>query len=449
MKQPKRQRQRVPSNSSNQTTAPSADATRRAPQYRHAYEQLAVYPSTTEGEPLPAELRERMEHAFATDFQGVRIKTFDSEAEHRGVAAFARGNTVHFAPRQFEPGTPVGAEVIAHELAHVVQQRGGRVDALDASLEAEAEHAAAQVSANLTPDVSRRAASHAPPTVLEASPVVQAIGVGPADRGNWFDVTTTDGQRVNAVLVNINGGGWYDFSTPGPGGMVPVKVRGASNIHAAVAAPAAPAAPVAPAPHPMDAMSRLQRAHERGENRMVDAPPLGTRVDAPTPLGMTGLSRQRFDPSEPQSTTRLADFPGTQPPGATYSGWVNGLPQPMWMPMVNALVTGQPPVGMTPQQERQAASIVGTVQYSEPYRFAGASKIGRSAATQVAEGNANPNEFLDLFPMAQGGGAHYYQGILDGTRAMTAEDRTVLEDMSDSSDGDEVDYYPNPQDLHQ
>ena len=41
------------------------------------------------------------------------------------MAALAPGNDVQFAPGQFQPGTPGGQHLIAHEFAHVLQQRGG------------------------------------------------------------------------------------------------------------------------------------------------------------------------------------------------------------------------------------------------------------------------------------------------------------------------------------
>jgi hypothetical protein len=39
--------------------------------------------------------------------------------------AFTVGNDIFFPPGKYDPGSPAGRELIAHELAHVVQQRGG------------------------------------------------------------------------------------------------------------------------------------------------------------------------------------------------------------------------------------------------------------------------------------------------------------------------------------
>ncbi|MDQ4048465.1 MAG: DUF4157 domain-containing protein, partial [Actinomycetota bacterium] len=38
--------------------------------------------------------------------------------------AFTVGSDVFFAAGEYRPGTPAGDELIAHELTHVVQQRG-------------------------------------------------------------------------------------------------------------------------------------------------------------------------------------------------------------------------------------------------------------------------------------------------------------------------------------
>lgn len=77
------------------------------------------------GTTLPPSVRHEMEHAFAADFSGVRI--FVSHAATLGgVQSFASGNDIHFAPGTYNPYSQNGLTTIRHELAHVVQQRGGR-----------------------------------------------------------------------------------------------------------------------------------------------------------------------------------------------------------------------------------------------------------------------------------------------------------------------------------
>jgi hypothetical protein len=67
-----------------------------------------------------------MEHAFGARFDQVRVHE-GGEAQALGASAYTQGTDLHFAPGQYQPGTPQGQELIGHELAHVVQQREGRV----------------------------------------------------------------------------------------------------------------------------------------------------------------------------------------------------------------------------------------------------------------------------------------------------------------------------------
>ncbi len=80
------------------------------------------------GTSLPVETRGFMEHAFSTDFAGVRIHT-DSDAsamaESIQAKAFTYGEDIYFNAGGFNPQTDEGKELLAHELTHVIQQRNG------------------------------------------------------------------------------------------------------------------------------------------------------------------------------------------------------------------------------------------------------------------------------------------------------------------------------------
>jgi hypothetical protein len=79
------------------------------------------------GEPLPGQVRARMESAFAANFGGVRMHTDTIGARlanQLNARAFTVGTHVAFGRGEFRPGTVGGDALIAHELAHVVQQRG-------------------------------------------------------------------------------------------------------------------------------------------------------------------------------------------------------------------------------------------------------------------------------------------------------------------------------------
>ena len=61
------------------------------------------------------------------DLSDVRVHTDDTADQlNRSVSAkaFATGTDVYFAQNEYKPNTSDGDKLIAHELAHVVQQRG-------------------------------------------------------------------------------------------------------------------------------------------------------------------------------------------------------------------------------------------------------------------------------------------------------------------------------------
>jgi hypothetical protein len=79
------------------------------------------------GQRLPGDVRGRMESAFGTSFGDVRLHTDAAGArvsQRLNARAFTVGEHVAFGAGEFRPGTLVGDALIAHELAHVVQQGG-------------------------------------------------------------------------------------------------------------------------------------------------------------------------------------------------------------------------------------------------------------------------------------------------------------------------------------
>ena len=98
------------------------------------------------GKPLPQAVLAKMEAAFGADFAAVRVHV-GPQASRIGAVAFTTGNDLYFAPGRFQPDSVQGQQLIGHELAHVIQQRQGRVRApgsgvavvQDRMLEAEAD----------------------------------------------------------------------------------------------------------------------------------------------------------------------------------------------------------------------------------------------------------------------------------------------------------------------
>ena len=78
------------------------------------------------GRPLPDAVRGKMEAALGADFSNVRVHV-GPQAERIGAIAFTVGSDIYFAPGRYQPDTMHGQQLLGHELAHVVQQRSGRV----------------------------------------------------------------------------------------------------------------------------------------------------------------------------------------------------------------------------------------------------------------------------------------------------------------------------------
>ena len=79
------------------------------------------------GHPLYTDLRASMEARFGHDFSQVRVHD-DQEsaaaADNLGAAAYTTGSDIVFSAGRYQPDTATGRGLVAHELAHVVQQAG-------------------------------------------------------------------------------------------------------------------------------------------------------------------------------------------------------------------------------------------------------------------------------------------------------------------------------------
>jgi hypothetical protein len=99
-----------------------------APHIAPAGSQPSQVTGDQPGAPLDAPTRRFMEARLGHDFTDVRVHT-DAEAvaSARGVdaKAYTVGSDLVFDAGRYAPHTPAGRRLIAHELAHVVQQRGG------------------------------------------------------------------------------------------------------------------------------------------------------------------------------------------------------------------------------------------------------------------------------------------------------------------------------------
>ncbi|MDJ0679268.1 MAG: DUF4157 domain-containing protein [Xenococcaceae cyanobacterium MO_167.B52] len=74
------------------------------------------------GQSLPEKTRSFMESRFGHDFSQVRVHTDPQAAQDLNARAFTRRQDIYFGAGQYQPHTPGGQQLLAHELTHVVQQ---------------------------------------------------------------------------------------------------------------------------------------------------------------------------------------------------------------------------------------------------------------------------------------------------------------------------------------
>jgi hypothetical protein len=147
-----------------------------------------------------------MEAFFRSDFRDVRVHV-GAQAQALGATAFTHGSHIHFAPGQYDPHTQLGQQILGRELAHVVQQRAGRVRnpfgndvavVHDHALEAEATRMGAQV---------------AQPTILGGLKGAGVGGIVGGVMGSFIPVVGTSiGGTVGALVGGFIGGYVLDSS---------------------------------------------------------------------------------------------------------------------------------------------------------------------------------------------------------------------------------------------
>lgn len=84
--------------------------------------------SSGSGQSLAPSVQRNMEGAFGVDFSAVRIHTGENAQQLNrdlNARAFTHGTDIHFNSGEYQPSSPAGQHLLAHELTHVVQQSGG------------------------------------------------------------------------------------------------------------------------------------------------------------------------------------------------------------------------------------------------------------------------------------------------------------------------------------
>lgn len=136
------------------------------------------------GQPLDGGTRNFMETRFAQDFSQVRVHTGQQAAESAralSAAAYTVGSDIAFDSGRYAPATQQGRFLLAHELAHVVQQSGQPAARLD-KLSMTEPGDAAELEANAVA-AAVTGGGNVPPLSASGTTVARQFDAGVADDG--------------------------------------------------------------------------------------------------------------------------------------------------------------------------------------------------------------------------------------------------------------------------
>ncbi len=91
------------------------------------------------GNPLSRDVRTDMESGFGTDFKNVRIHTDNNAVQMNrkiGAKAFTNGSDIYFNKGNYSTNSRSGKHLLAHELTHVLQQKGNNTKYIQRNLDA-------------------------------------------------------------------------------------------------------------------------------------------------------------------------------------------------------------------------------------------------------------------------------------------------------------------------
>ncbi|MCH9679836.1 MAG: DUF4157 domain-containing protein, partial [Deltaproteobacteria bacterium] len=173
------------------------------------------------GRPLEPRLCAAMEALFETDLSRVTVHEGPT-TRTMGALAVTRGDQIHFEAGTYDPTTPEGIQLLGHELAHVVQQRQGRVEnpyrrgiaiVQDPVLEAEADRASRAVAKAIVPSHGARTlpwlARH--PSRSPSTSAIQRAS-GRRSMVDLSDVDIHDIPNFDAMgSESHGGGGTFDY----------------------------------------------------------------------------------------------------------------------------------------------------------------------------------------------------------------------------------------------
>jgi hypothetical protein len=162
---------------------PNAFAERDANGVAAGAEDAVARAASTSGQPLPAAVRERFEGSLGTRVGGVRVHTGPESAAAAaavGARAFTVGQDIHFATGQYDPASPRGLHLLAHEVAHTAQQASSGVSGPQYKLTVSSPLDSAEREADAAADAMVRGEA------ATVGPHAPALARHPSDPASWI-----------------------------------------------------------------------------------------------------------------------------------------------------------------------------------------------------------------------------------------------------------------------
>ncbi len=148
--------------------------------------------ASSSGAPVDPAVRGPFESSLGVDLSAVRVHTGPSSADAAsslGARAYTTGHDIHFAAGAYDPASQDGRHLLAHEVAHTVQQRGGA--AVQRKLDVSAPGDAAEHEADRAADAMT---SGRPFTIQAAG----GAAVGRVHRDYYAEMAALDAAKTTA-----------------------------------------------------------------------------------------------------------------------------------------------------------------------------------------------------------------------------------------------------------
>ncbi len=188
----------------------SVDTTAADPELSAAGNQAItrLLRDSASGHPIPAGVRARLQAALGVPLTTVRLHTdaaaASSASAQLGARAFTVGSDIYFGSGQYDGDSPTGFHLLAHEVAHTLQNPTAPatdlvVGAVDSPAEREADQVADKVTTHRSATVSPR-----PGSVIRREPLASMAEPSLDQRYHAALVTAreTGDWRTAAMLLN-------------------------------------------------------------------------------------------------------------------------------------------------------------------------------------------------------------------------------------------------------